>query len=88
MNYNREENRGYKQFKEGLRVKCVRNDRHSATRPPVKLTVGNWYKVIKCKKDIHGAIVIDVENDEGIVEQYTSRRFDLDREDVLSQLLD
>ena len=88
MNYKREENRGYKRFKEGLRVKCIRNERNSSTRPPVKLTIGNFYKVVECKKDVHGAIVINVENDDGVIEQYTSRRFDLDREDILSQLLD
>ncbi len=88
MNYNQIENKGYTEFKEGIRVKCIRKSRDSSVRPPVNLTIGKWYKVNKCLRDIHGAIVIEVINDEGNLEQYSSRRFKLEREDLLSALLD
>lgn len=78
-------------FKKGQIVNCMANDRGSTTRPDVHLIVNKLYTVIDT--DIKGYMdrkIIDVyvENDNDIVEKYSSKRFKIDREVILSELLD
>ena len=79
-------------FKEGQRISCVANDR-GEHRPTVHLTNNKIYTVIsvefrKGNKWTRDCCDVWVKNDDGIIEKYSSKRFKIDRESIISELLD
>lgn len=79
-------------FTNGQRISCISNDR-SGTRPPVHLTLDKLYTVIDSEYNegtygMRNYFFVWVKNDDGIIEKYSSKRFEANRESILSELLD
>lgn len=87
-----EEIKEHPNFNINQRVACISNDR-TGMRDNVALTLNKLYVIkdvnyITGKFGMRDVCIVYVMNDSGIIEKYSSKRFKIDRESILSELLD